>query len=38
MFVCLAAWKVLQSEITLNVAVVSHKPFEIALFLVSFSS
>lgn len=25
LFVCLAGWKVLQSEITLNVAVVPHK-------------
>lgn len=38
LFVCLADWKVLQSEITLNVAVVPHKPFEVATFLVSFSS
>lgn len=30
MFVCLADWKVLQSEITPNVAVVPHKPFEVA--------
>lgn len=38
MFVCLAGWKVLQSEIRLNVAVVPHKPFEVATFLVNFSS
>lgn len=37
MFVCLSGWKVLQSEITLNVAVVPHKPFEVATFPVSFS-